>query len=216
MLQNSTPTPPERSTPLPAQPQQPQPAAPFYQEQHGYPGYSPLPTQSPSTGKIALKYGLIFGAILVARLIIGYVFTLLFNQAIPQIRATYHLPVSTIAIYSFLLTAFFTFLDWIIYFLAGLFAARQTRKISPAVFACLWANLCYSVVSCLLTGISLVYTMSIFAGRSALIASYLTSAGINFAVVLILLHIGLGTGIGALGGLLGKNIAPRQTPYFTR
>lgn len=174
------------------------------------PPYTPFSPQPPSTQKIALKFGLIFGAIFVGRLLLETVFYFAYNQSLPVLVATYHLALSAISALSLTITAFFTLIDWIIYFLAGFFTARRARNVNAAVIACLWANLCYGVISLVLTAISVLSTMSILAGRENVLTGYLPSVGLNVVVDLFLLHIGVGTGIGALGGLLGKSTAPRE------
>jgi hypothetical protein len=205
--QPPSPTPSEQPSPYAANQTsyqgQPQPAYPPYPGQPDY-GYSFPPSQPQSTGKIALKYGLIFGAIMV-------VFSLLrfaFNWFIPQMTHDYHLSISAMVLYTLLLTAIFTLIYWGLYFCAGLFASRQTRQIGTASFACLWASLCYFAIYCVLTGISAL-TLLTRVGGSIIMTSYITSIGIGFAIVLFV-QIGLGCGIGALGGLVGKNLVRKE------
>ncbi|GCE07604.1 hypothetical protein [Dictyobacter aurantiacus] len=164
-----------------------------------------LPLRPLSTKKIALKYGLVFGAILVLRYLIGNAVIVAFSQASPQFIATYHLSFIMISPRNLQITT--VLLDWIIYFLAGFFVARRARQVTASVIACIWASLCYTLAG-VVTGISVIAVLSLLAGRDS---GYLFSVRLHFIVMFLLLHFGMGTSIGALGGLLEKNMAPPRT-----
>lgn len=173
------------------------------QPQGGY-GYSFPPAQPKPIGKIARKYGLIFGTIMVAIALFRYALGLV----APYLAYQFHFSISAISISSFLFTVIFTFIYWGIYFCAGIFAARQMRQIRAASFACLWTSLCYFAAYCLLFVIFPLSLQNSAASRSF----YLTSLTTDFAIVLFI-QIGLGIGIGTLGGLLGKSLVHRETQY---
>ena len=143
--------------PTPQQPAQPQAYPPAsaqpnyagYPSQPGmppvgypYPGNPPQPVRPRTTGAAVLKYGLIFGAILVVANLIDAGVGRVFIQVL--IGAEYS--PSAIGILSFIPTIIFTLVYWVIYFLAGLFAARQARNVTAATLAGLLASLCFFVV----------------------------------------------------------------------
>jgi len=81
-----------------------------------------------------LKYGLIFGLIIVVRLALGTAIITAFSQALPQLTASYSLKPSDFALASNIITAIYMLIDWVIYFLAGLFAARRVPQVRTAIF----------------------------------------------------------------------------------
>lgn len=97
---------------------------------------------------------------------------------------------------------------WIVGFmLAGVFAAKRFGKISTGTLAGLWAGL----VGGIITGIAMFASLMSSLSRDydygyhysgVMAAGYLT--GIIF---LILLMLGVGTGLGALGGLIGQSFS---------
>lgn len=205
------PPPPESGTSFAAyQPVQGQP-------QHGYPGHQPYPGQpasqllSPqSLRKIALKYGLIFGAILIVCYLLETGASMILMQQMFQHPSTSSTGLITYTIYNYIRIAVFTLIYWSIYFLAGIFAARRAQRVGTAFAACLWASLCYLVVYCLVVGSGVVTNWNVIARGDFSTSMYLMNIGTGFALTCIL-HIGLGLGIGALGGLLGKSLSPGRS-----
>lgn len=196
MQQNPPPRPPE------------QPAASWvagpYQSQASFSASPPKLSNSPSMQRVALKYGLIFGLIIVVRLAFGSVISTALSHALPELVASYHLKLSDLAQVFNFITAFYTLIDWIIYFLAGFFAARRFPQVRTAIFTSLWVNLCYSVIYCVIAGISLfLLTLSLSQYREVALGVYVNGIIAQAGVVLLLLHIVLGTGVGTLGGLVG-------------
>lgn len=163
-----------------------------------YPGYPPQSAQPRTTGGTALKYGLIFGAILVvANLIDTGV-----SRVLVQVLIGAEFSASVVSVLSFIPTIIFTLVYWVIYFLAGLFAARQARNVTAATLAGLLASLCFFVVYfvvVLINVASVLGTITRYGG----VGGYLSSLGVDIAITLIV-QIGLGIGLAALGGLLGK------------
>ena len=87
---------------------------------------------SPSSGKIAFRYGLIFGLIQVA--IAASI--LLINTF-----------VNTVAGLAFILAGVNFLLSLAAYFVAGILASKQTGKVSTGTIAGLWAGTIYGVVN---------------------------------------------------------------------
>ncbi|WP_207229215.1 hypothetical protein [Ktedonosporobacter rubrisoli] len=201
--------------PPPPPEQQPPAAYPSYYQpypgQAGYPpaygGYQPPQSVTKTSGKIALKYGLIFGAVLAAVALLQFGSSRLLNPSILEMARRYYLSASQLSFFFQLIAVFFTLIYWSIYFLAGFFSARRAGEMKAASTACLWAALCYFVIDCLLLVLNVILTMSVFRGR--LPGSYLGVLAQGVMLNLIL-NIALGIGVGALGGLLGKNLANKQ------
>lgn len=203
---------PEQQSPLAAYPpdqRQPQPGYPLYQGQPFMPGYPFQPPRTQPTGKIALKYGLIFGAILVGADLLEFVAGTLFSRLLPSLQAQYHLSFSALALYSLVIPGIFVLIDWVIYFLAGLFTARRAQQVGTATIACLWASLCYFVIYILGLGINVLITWSEITRYNLSVIGYFVNVGTGLVETLIL-NIGLGIGIGTLGGLLGKSLASKR------
>jgi hypothetical protein len=203
-----SPFPPPSEQPPPAYQGQPQSDYSPYQGQQqpgpspyqGQPGYWFPPSQPPSTSKIALKYGLIAGAIMVGGIILQFILA----RMLPFLIVYYRISIiQAVLFFSTIPLAVLTLINWTSYFLAGFFTAR---KGGTAIIACLWAGLCYLVIYCLSFGINIFLLMAARSGRVS--PGYFTSLGIGIAIMLAL-H-ALGIGIGILGGLLGKNAARKQ------
>jgi len=132
-------------------------------------GQSPLLSRSgQSAGKIVLEQGLIFGAI------ISGVTT---GQFVPII--------------GWLLSSFAFLVNIACYFLAGLFTARRTGRISKSLLACLLANA----------------LLSVFVVISNLMLTHYDVLSLSISIIEYVI---LGTGIGALGGLLGRSLARKR------
>jgi len=143
---------------------------------------------------------LICGAILAG----DYILQFILGRMLPFLVSQYHISlVQAALLFSTIPFIVLTLINWSAYFLAGFFTAR---KGGTAIIACLWASLCYFVIYFLGLGINLFLLMARDGGRIP--PFYFTSIGIGFVTALTL-H-GLGIGIGALGGLLGKNSARKQ------
>ncbi|GHO56786.1 DUF3824 domain-containing protein [Ktedonobacter robiniae] len=164
-----------------------------------YPGYPPQPARPRTTRAAVLKYGLIFGAILVvAKLIdasVGHAFIQVLISAAAYSQ-------STIEALSYIPTIIFTLVYWVIYFLAGLFAARQARNVTAATLTGLLASLCFFVAYFIVLIINLAPIWGVIM-RIGVVGNSLAGLGVSIAITLIV-QIGLGIGLAALGGLLGK------------
>lgn len=145
-----------------------------------------------------MKYGLIFGAILV----VAYLINLGVGRVLVQVLISAEYSPSAIGALSYIPTIIFTLVYWVIYFLAGLFAARQARNVTAATLTGLLASLCFFVVYFIVLIINVASVWGVIT-RYGEVGGYLTSLGVGIAVTLIM-QIGLGIGLAALGGLLGK------------
>jgi hypothetical protein len=150
---------------------------------------------APSSKKTALQFGAIFAVALSAFLIVLIVTSL--SQFIPGLLFSFGLPALT-------------------FFLAGLFAARRTGKLSTGTLAGLWAGFISTLISIatslieMLTGKNLLLITS--PTGSPLHSTYapqLVWIGFAFiAAFLLCLGVGIGAGCGTLGGLIGKKRPP--------
>src|SRR5258708_670031 len=143
-------------------------AAPYSQQAQG----SLLSRPGQSTGKIILKQGLIFGVIM-SGVTIG--------QFLPFI--------------GYLLSSFAFLVNIACYFLAGLFTAIRTAKISKSLLTCLLANALLSVFVVI---------------SNLMLTHYDILSLIVYNIISIIEYVILGTGIGALGGLLGRSLARKR------
>jgi hypothetical protein len=165
--------------------------------QFGYPAYPGL-TQTPE--KNSLKYGLIFGG----ALIVSYFMEIGADRLIFPIMMGADLSYSTILLYSYIPVVIFAFINWAIYFVAGLVTARNTPQQPTRVanMACLLASLCSFVAYILIfTATTLPYLLST--------PSYwqTASSSIIIGFVITLAELAIGIGLGALGAQVGKQKA---------
>lgn len=163
------------------------------------PVYSP-----PNLGKIAFQHGLIFGLILafitVCVLLLN---TFLFNSSANVGIAL------LLSIVSFLL-------GLAAYFVVGILASKKAGRVSTGTIAGIWTGTIYGVIGCVVS-LLIFFTVS-FPKIMAANASSSAMASVNQAfkaeaifgvigatVFGVLFAIGLGAGIAALGGLIGKS-----------
>jgi hypothetical protein len=115
------------------------------------------------------------------------------------------------------------------YFIAGILASRQTAKVGTGCIAGLWTGVFYGIISfgvsiTIFFSINLPKLMDTYASNSTVSSSTLnnyrlgaTIGGVAVEIFGLLFAIGLGAGLGALGGLIGKHtskIAPAPAyPY---
>ena len=111
----------------------------------------------------------------------------------------------------FLATANFTLDFWLCvpaFLLAGLFAAKHTGKVSTGALAGLWAGFISNIIYWVIPLFFVVFTM----GNDAA----LISAGI-LLILTSPVQVAIGSGLGALGGLLGRRLSPMagqpSSPY---
>ena len=158
----------------------------------------------PKAGKIAFQQGLIFGLIqaVIASLV------LLVNDIVIT-------SASQVGI-SLLLSALSFLTGLAAYFVAGIFAAKQTGKVSTGTFAGMWTGAIYGVIGFIVSATLFVQvvaprTLDALSSTQADPSAFKTGfmiGGIGFEFFGILLAIGFGAGLGALGGLIGRNISP--------
>lgn len=194
----------EDPSPIPLELQQPFAAYPPYQSQAQasvpYPAQADVSApSSQSTRKFTLKYGLIFGAILIG----CYILAIASARILVNILLmNYHSSLYTIGLYGLFSTAIFTLICWGVYFCAGIFTVRRTQRVGTTNITNLWASLCYFVAYCLFVTYDLLFP---FRENHVAPATALYSISVTFA--LVLLQTGMGIGIGTLGGLLEQNRA---------
>jgi hypothetical protein len=163
------------------------------------PVYSP-----PDPGKIASQHGLIFGLILAfINVCVLLLNTFLFNS-------------SANVGFAFLLSIVSFLLGLIAYFVVGILASKKVGRVSTGTIAGIWTGTISGVIGCVVS-LLIFFTVS-FPKIMATNASSPAPASINQAfqagavfgavganVFGVLFAIGLGAGIAALGGLIGKS-----------
>ncbi len=145
---------------------------------------------SPTSGKVALQFGALFGVSLGVLLIVQAVF-------LPSPIFVYGLPLLALL-------------------LAGLLAAKRTGKVSTGVLAGLWSGLIGTI-----TGMAAVFIVLLTVGHADFVSGAMRSsvdpryaeqyAWIGLVIITIFLSIvmvAIGSGLGALGGLIGKSMSP--------
>ncbi len=161
-----------------------------------------------STGRPALRQGLLFGIVLGLILAVINVVTSFANLGSASI---------IISIVIFLLSL-------VVYFFAGMRASQQTGKVSTGLLAGLWAGLVSSLISFIATFIITLSTIDTIRARAQAAIDqqhvqfhYTNSILITSVAVFGLLTVGfyilVGLGMGAAGGAVGKRRAniPVQT-----
>ena len=130
---------------------------------------------------------------------------------------------TNIGAFSLLLTVLVFLFGIAAYLIAGWLAAKQTGKVSTGTIAGLWTGVFYGIIGAIGTIVTISTNLSArlaqvqdFANQMQLQIHYtpglLLAGGIIDALVGAAFAIGIGSGIGALGGLIGRSQAPKQ-PY---
>jgi hypothetical protein len=181
-----------------------------------------LPAQ-PNGAKIAFRQGLFFGLVLAGVNDILYVLNSVFNQT-PTAIGTNSSAVGVSVLIGFVVGCLIFLLDLGAYFGAGILAARQTAKVSTGMLAGLWTGVIYGLVD-FIVKIIIQITVTIPAtsqylqptatpgtGSAQSAANIVGAISITWAFVLMLASIGIGIGLGALGGLIGRNMSKIKRP----
>ena len=153
------------------------------------------PIVTPHSGRNALIYGVLAGLGLgiVESAIIVYV-----------AHSMYYSPYAALSIP-------FSLLLWIIIFMiAGAVAGKRTGKIVTGTLAGLWAGMVGGIITAV-TFFATIMPSYYGYGSVGAIATYLT-----FTILLILGALGVGTGLGALGGLIGQSFSTHTQPAIGR
>lgn len=167
------------------------------------PDLLPYRSRTHFIGRLALKFGLIFGMILAIVDLIQIGISRMIIQTLINTETTSAL---LFALTTYGMTAIFALIYWLIYFFAGFFTAQRAlqQPIQAASLACLWAALCYFLVDGLILAITVLSTLTTLSQTGQ--AIYLSSLTQDVLTTLVL-DIGLGIGVGLLGGLLGRKMA---------
>ena len=156
----------------------------------------------PPTGKVAFQQGLIFG---LAQAVVAS--SIIFINTF----------VSTNSGVSLLLDVLSFFTGLAAYFLAGIMGAKQNGRLRTGVFAGMWTGAIYGAID-LVVSLVLFFQISLPKALNILNNSTTTTTmspdtirtvaiatGVGTEVFGFLFAIGLGAGLGALGGLIGRN-----------
>jgi hypothetical protein len=169
---------------------------------------------TPQGGKIALRYGLIFGlmqTIIASIMLLIMAFTDPLGESLALLLGV---------------GALVFIIGLVAYFVAGTLAAKQTGKVSTGTISGLWTGTFYGVLACIVNitlflSISLPKRLVYYDTTGASTTLNTTSStfkagleigGIGFAIFGLFFAIGVGAGIGALGGLLGRSQARKNAP----
>lgn len=158
----------------------------------------------PKTGTVAFQQGLIFGLI---------------QAVIASTILSLNAFVNSGSLGTALLLSALSFLTGLAaYFVSGILAAKQNGKVRTGVFAGMWTGGIYGIIGFIVSMViffQVTYPKLIDAAIASdlytNISAYETTAqiaGIGFAIFGIFFAVGLGAGLGALGGLIGRNISP--------
>lgn len=162
--------------------------------------------QVESPGKAALRVGLIMGGIMA---VIYAVFSLA-GQFIPAIS---------------LIALILSFIAWlVVYFVAGILGAKRTGRVGMGSLAGLWTAVFAGILATITNGILVAIdadrireTTQAFADQMDLGFTYtneiILASQVFLGICLTLFGIGLGAGLGALGGLIGRGNQPPVYPY---
>lgn len=178
----------------------------------------PVPVP-PKTGKVALQYGLIFGAIQAVIATIVLLLNDLVNTTPDKVGIS-------------LLLSIFAFLTGLAaYFVAGILAVKQTGRLRTGTFAGMWTGAVYGVID-FVVSLILFFEIGLPQALSVLDSTQTTAnpdtlrtgaiIGGVFAIVFgAAFAVGVGAGLGVLGGLIGRSISKVQPvsvvpvqPYF--
>ena len=167
---------------------------------------------SPNSGKVAFQQGLIFGLILAV-----------IETLILLINTFVNSPSNQIGLDLILIGAGFL-LGLAAYLVAGILATRKTGRVSTGTLAGLWTGTTYGAIVLV---VSMVLFFSINLPRLLAIEAIshpevdqnayrigAIAGGVGYAIFGILFAIGLGAGLGALGGLIGRGSFKASQPAY--
>jgi hypothetical protein len=145
---------------------------------------------SPASGKVAMQYGALFGVSLGVLLIVQ-------DWLLPSPVFVLGLPV-------------------LAFLFAGLFAAKRTGKVSTSVLAGVWSGIIGTLIAMAAVFIALLtvgHAGFVSGARSSGVdpryAEQYAWAGLVFvSIILAVVMAAIGSGFGALGGLIGKRMSP--------
>lgn len=107
-----------------------------------------------------------------------------------------------------LLSIPFSLLLWIVVLLVlGALAGKRTSKINTGTLAGLWAGISGGIITTVTMFTMIMASISYYSYYSGVVASYLTGL-----ILLLLAIMGVATGLGALGGLIGQSFATHTIP----
>ncbi|GER91907.1 hypothetical protein KDW_60690 [Dictyobacter vulcani] len=152
------------------------------------------PPRRPEAGRVAVMFGSIIGILLSALFIF-------LSYVLPHMKLTTNAGLYLVYLWSLPLLV-----QWFLYLAGGFIAAWRTGKVRAGVFTSLWINLWYFL------SVIVVY----FLQQSAITRQMLLSDAdytflfMVFAASFLIISVGLGAGLAALGGLAGKALSYRQ------
>lgn len=158
----------------------------------------PAPPQAvPHSGRTALIYGILTGLVLgvVESGILVYIARIVYYNHF----SAFSLPASILL--------------WIIAFLvAGAIAARRTGKIVTGTLTGLWAGMIGGIITAA-TSFALLMSSApyYYFSYTSMYALYLT-----YLIFLVLFVLGMGTGLGSLGGLIGQSFSGNTLTFSPR
>lgn len=148
------------------------------------------PSVTPHSGRTALIYGVIAG-LLLGVIQSGVVLYLMRGESYSYPYATLSIP--------------FSLLFWVLVLLiSGILAGKRTGKVITGTLAGLWAGMVGGIIT----------AVTVFATVVASAYTYdsigVMAASLTVLILLILGAFGIGTGLGALGGLIGQSFSISQ------
>ncbi len=163
----------------------------------------------PKSGKVAFQRGLIFGLIQVV-----------VASSILLINTFVNTTADKAGI-ALILSGVNALLSLAAYFVAGILASKQTGKVSTGTFAGMWTGAIYGAIN-FVVSLVIFFQVSLPRLLDSLSNSTAVSTnpdafrmgaiigGVGVEIFGTLFAIGLGAGLGALGGLIGKNASKVQ------
>ena len=177
----------------------------------------------PGGGKAALQYGLIFGGIIG---LIDILYSYYLDASNPAwlgslLQPFYTLPpVLSTAVTGFIVSLPLYVLLLVCFLLAGLFAARNSKRVSTGVIAGLFVGGIYLFVDLFIANLLLTYliifpqmTHANYGSGLASAESSILVSTVVYSLIAGLILIGVGALVGALGGLIGRGGSVPTQPY---
>ncbi len=174
--------------------------------------------QPAKTGRVALRWGLIFGVILAVVDDGIYLINSLISAHSLSTTTTSSVASTALGV-SLGLSCLIFLIGLAAYFVAGILASRQTGLVRTGVFAGMWTGGVYGVVD-LIVRLIVLFAITLpveqalrtTSTSTATAQQFLVVGGIIEVVIAFLLAIGVGAGMGALGGLIGRSNARKRMP----
>jgi hypothetical protein len=173
-----------------------------------------FPASLPAQKHGGFLQGLLFGVILVA---IAIAWFFLANFFTGLFFISLNISFSAISIFTTVIALIhIIIINGIVYFCAGIFGAKRTGRVSGGVMTSLWSCLWFIIGTIVIEVIAAALTIADlskrFPAESTNFAQEIILTNLFWLVIFFIISVGVSAGLGALGGLIGRDSAHKHQP----